>query len=62
VLGWLRGHRSWAEKEERHDKLNGGEEATNPRAERGERQGEGLGGPEELRRGIPATGKGLEAR
>jgi hypothetical protein len=28
---------------ERHIELNGGEKATNPRAERGERRGEGLG-------------------
>jgi hypothetical protein len=28
---------------ERHDELNGGEEAMNPRAERGERQREDLG-------------------
>jgi hypothetical protein len=33
------GHRG----RERHSELNGGEKATNPRAERGERRGEGLG-------------------
>jgi hypothetical protein len=34
----------------------------NPWAERGERQGKVLGGPEKLRRGISATGRGLKAR
>jgi hypothetical protein len=46
---------------EHHDELNGGEKATNPRAERGERRGEGLG----RTGGTPARhsghGRGLEA-
>jgi hypothetical protein len=37
------GCRSGSERGERHSELNAGEKATNPRSERGERRGEGLG-------------------